>query len=346
MRNDILKKFFVKENKKDTTKPTFNNYLFLNMKNEYLAYPQIKLENIISKDVCTKIRPKDYLQSGFKQKEDIIIPIKSQKTTNINKTHTHLSFNMIYCDVGHFIMGSNGDDSNPKTNKEIKKGFWLGEVEITSSFFLSLLPNEPVGDNCSINDPNKPIEAIMPHAMFRFCNILSRLQGLNACFFRDDEGQWFFDPNQNGYRLPFAFEWEYAAKAGTNNKYAGTNDKASLDQYAIFSTHNSQNQNSCDVATKLPNEWGFYDMIGNVWELCLEEDGFSKQKQKLSISLENRLLCAMGGAYFTKLMPSYIWSLETNTLTTSTRYRESFDDNDCLNTRNKGVGFRIARTHY
>ena len=68
----------------------------------------------------------------------------------------------------------------------------------------------------------------------------------------------------NGFRLPRAAEWTDAAKAGTSNKYAGTNDFNSIGDYA-WTINNSANTIKA-VATKLPNEWGLYDMNGNVDE--------------------------------------------------------------------------------
>ena len=76
-----------------------------------------------------------------------------------------------------------------------------------------------------------------------------------------------------GYRLPTEAEWEYACRAGTTEQRYG-----SLDEI-VWHVDNSWNE-SHPVAEKKPNPWGFYDMLGNVWEWCADaydEDFYRKE---------------------------------------------------------------------
>ncbi|MEO5331402.1 MAG: formylglycine-generating enzyme family protein [Magnetococcus sp. YQC-5] len=66
------------------------------------------------------------------------------------------------------------------------------------------------------------------------------------------------------YRLPTEAEWEYAARAGTTTRFYWRNNESQAGQYAWH--HANSGQQTHPVGQKQPNNWGLYDMAGNVWE--------------------------------------------------------------------------------
>ncbi len=68
-----------------------------------------------------------------------------------------------------------------------------------------------------------------------------------------------------GYRLPTEAEWEYAARSGGKNElWSGTNDYREIDEYARHVDNSLEY--SFYVGEKKPNNFGLFDMTGNVYE--------------------------------------------------------------------------------
>ena len=76
------------------------------------------------------------------------------------------------------------------------------------------------------------------------------------------------------FRLPTTAEWLYAAKGGSKSKeynYSGSNTVNDVSWYKSNSSNSVH-----DIATKMPNELGIYDMSGNYGELiCDSKDDYN-----------------------------------------------------------------------
>jgi sulfatase modifying factor 1 len=122
---------------------------------------------------------------------------------------------------------------------------------------------EVTGQRPGIVDGDRlPVDSVSWWDAVRFCNALSQRDELASAYrlHADGEGiEW--DSTAGGYRLPTEAEWEYACRAGTAGPRYGP-----LDDIAWY-RRNSHEQIH-EVGGKLPNAWGLYDMLGNVWDWC------------------------------------------------------------------------------
>ena len=74
-----------------------------------------------------------------------------------------------------------------------------------------------------------------------------------------------------GVAIPTEPEWLYACRAGASTRYYWGDE---VDDRYVWHRDNSP-EGTHPVARKLPNQWGLYDMVGNVWEWTkpLQPDG-------------------------------------------------------------------------
>jgi len=138
------------------------------------------------------------------------------------------------------------EDETPAHKVTFKHPFLLGKTEITQQQWLNIMHTRP--------GP----AALWKTKHWQKQPVVSISWNLAQDFIRKLNQQ----DNQFSYRLPTEAEWEYAARAGSNEQYPWPQDE--LDQHAWF-MHNSADQPHA-VAQLKPNAFGLYDIIGNAWE--------------------------------------------------------------------------------
>jgi formylglycine-generating enzyme required for sulfatase activity/energy-coupling factor transporter ATP-binding protein EcfA2 len=77
--------------------------------------------------------------------------------------------------------------------------------------------------------------------------------------------KWLSEATGKPYRLPTESEWEYAARSGSKQEtWAGTSAEHELENYAIY--FKNAGGKTAEVGSKQSNEFGLYDLSGNVYE--------------------------------------------------------------------------------
>jgi len=162
--------------------------------------------------------------------------------------------NMVYVEGGTFTMGATSeqgsdayDDEKPAHQVKLSS-FSIGKYEVTQDEWQAVMGSNP----SNFKGARHPVENVSWNDCQEFIRKLNSMTGKR-------------------FRLPTEAEWEYAARGGSKSrgyKYAGSN---MLDNVAWY--YGNSSNKTHDVGQLSPNELGFYDMSGNVWEWCYDWTG-------------------------------------------------------------------------
>ncbi|SVD34441.1 uncharacterized protein METZ01_LOCUS387295, partial [marine metagenome] len=169
----------------------------------------------------------DDLQESFKFQAIKISPEDEMLASKAPK-------GMIFIKGGCFILGNNFAQVDESPEHEVCiDDFYLDKFEVTQDRWEKVMgfnPSKFIGSN-------RPVEQVTFYDVQEFAD-------------------------NTGCRIPTEAEWEYAARGHADARYFWGNMMNG--EYAWF--EDNSNGQTHDVGQKKPNQFGVYDMMGNVWE--------------------------------------------------------------------------------
>jgi Sulfatase-modifying factor enzyme 1/PEGA domain len=119
--------------------------------------------------------------------------------------------------------------------------YWGGKYEVRQSDYEKVIGSNP----SFFRGSNRPVDSVSWNQAKEFCRKATEMEKAAG---RLPEG-YVFD-------LPSEIQWEFML------------DKSSLEN--AVTSHDMDLHSTADVGTSEPNDHGLYDMLGNVWEWCLD----------------------------------------------------------------------------
>ena len=139
-------------------------------------------------------------------------------------------------------------DASEGFQVKLDRPYYLGKFEVTQGQWKKIMDNNPSTFKTGPDADTYPVEGVSWRDAKEFIKRLNKMEKTKR------------------YRLPSEFEWEFAARAGATKDIPWDQIQASA---------NLSKTSTSSVGTRQPNAWGFYDMLGNVWEWV--DDHYNKK---------------------------------------------------------------------
>ncbi|MDP6527051.1 MAG: SUMF1/EgtB/PvdO family nonheme iron enzyme, partial [Kiritimatiellia bacterium] len=173
---------------------------------------------------------------------------------------------LVWIEPGSFMMGSpSGEDGRDDDEKQhrvtLTKGFWMGKYEVTQAQWQQVMGSNP--SHFKNAGQKAPVESVSWDDCQGF---VRKLNGTGI---------------EGTFSLPTEAQWEYACRAGTTTRFGFGEGDGDLWRYGNYcerscsedyswkdKSHTDGHDKTAPAGSFKPNEWGLYDMHGNVWEWC------------------------------------------------------------------------------
>jgi serine/threonine-protein kinase len=185
-----------------------------------------------------------------------------------------IGMEFVWIKPGSFDMGSPEGELGRENDEvlhrvTLTKGFWMQSALVSQKQWKAVMGAD--------NNPSRFKADDLPVDTVSWNDAQSFLARLNDKESRQHQAQ--------KYRLPHEWEWEYAARAGTRTPFwqgkTITTETANFDgshPYRDSDPRGEYRMTTTPVKKFRPNNWGLYDMGGNLWHWC--EDSYAEYSRK------------------------------------------------------------------
>lgn len=254
--------------------PRYTNFKKL-LKAKNLDDIEIKDSKLSPRLPVIKGLSKESKKVGGKKKEisgrDLVQKIYSEVFLTKSRKNTlwqYMESRMVQIQGGKVLLED--EKSGIQFTAEVSP-FFMDKFPVTQELYEKVMGKER--NKSKFKGGGRPVETVTWFDAVEFCNSLSDKTGLKPVYTIDGEkvtANW----NAKGFRLPMEAEWRYACRAGTTFDW-----DVGMYQFAWYK--DNSNETSQEVGKKEPNQWGLYDMLGNVNEWCWDWSGdYPKEDKK------------------------------------------------------------------
>jgi len=191
--------------------------------------------------------------------------------------------------AGSFLMGASRREAGRRANEsprlvQLTRPFYLGAKEVTNGEYrrYQATHNSGSAEGATLDDDRQPVVNISWDDAARYCNWLSKADGLPAAYHDNGGTLVAVIPATRGYRLPAEAEWVYVARklgrqemarypwtgsfppTGKAGNFADTSIADTLAN--VVPDYNDGYRGSAPVGSFTARPAGFHDLGGNVAE--------------------------------------------------------------------------------